>query len=498
MTNAKILELKNISKSFGGVKALNTVDFDLFEGEIHGLVGENGAGKSTLMKILSGVHANYDGEIKLRGKTVRFTSPASAMEHGVGMIYQELSCIGPLTVAENLFLTNHPRTRGRFVNWKEMYQRGRTYLKQLDIDMDVRLPMETLALGLQQLVEIARVIHSGADILIMDEPTSALSLGETKRLFELMRNLKEKGKSIIFISHFIDDVLGICDRVTILRDGRKVGTLDNADLSKHVVIHQMLGDEAKDIEESYEKDFAIHSDEEADIVLEVKNARKGNRLSGISFVVREGEILGMYGAIGAGHTLTGECLFGLERLDEGDIVLDGKPTGSISPTKAKMSGIAYVAADRAASLFPESEVYKNISVAFLRQILPFPLRKKEEIKISDGMVAKLNVKPPASSTMLQNLSGGNQQKVAVARWLVHPFRLLVLNEPTRGMDVGAKEEVMRIIKELKAQRVALLLISSEPETIIANSDRILVMCKGKISTEFSNQRISKDMLMRCA
>ncbi|MFC1736295.1 sugar ABC transporter ATP-binding protein [Candidatus Hydrogenedentota bacterium] len=498
MAGANILELKGISKSFGGVKALDNVDFELRKSEIHGLVGENGAGKSTLMKILSGVHTHYGGEFHLQGKKVHFASPRSSMSHGIGMVYQELSNIAPLSVAENLFLFDHPRTRGGFVSWKTIYELARAYLEESGIGVDARSLLEELPFGMQQLVEIARVVHSGADILILDEPTSALSPAEVASLFELMRNLKERNKSVVFISHFIDDVLEICDRVTILKNGRNVGTFDNEDLTKHFVIQQMLGDAAKDLAESYESDLDIHSDKASPVIAEIKNAGKSASFHDISFSLHEGEILGIYGAMGAGHAQVGECLFGLDAFDVGKIFLEGKPLSSLSPTTAKAKGVAYVASDRATSLFLESEVYKNVSAAFLRKLLSFPLKKRAEVRIAEEMIARLNVKTPSSETFLQNLSGGNQQKVAIARWLVHPIRLLILNEPTRGMDVGAKEEVMRIVKELKKQKVAVLLISSEPETIIANSDRILVMCKGRITEEFANQRVSKDMLMRCA
>lgn len=498
MNQGTLLELRGISKSFGGVKALDRVGFELREGEIHGLVGENGAGKSTLMKILAGVHTRYEGEMFLRGQSVRFASPKSAKTHGIGMIYQELSSVGALSVAENLCLGDQPCTRFGIIDWKEMMRCGKAYIEALGVTLDLGAPVEDLPLGLQQIVEIARVVYSGASILIMDEPTSALSPPEVLRLFEIVRTLKRQGKSIIFISHFLDDVLEICDRVTVLRNGRKVAALDAAGLAKHIVIQHMLGVGARSLEEGYEGAVEMRSDESSPPVLEVRGAGRGTRLADIDFVVREGEILGCYGVMGSGHSLIGECLYGLKRFDRGVVKLGGKPLPRLRPTVAKRNGIAYVSPNRHASLFPDCEIFKNVTVAFLKQLLSFPLRVKKEIAIGDGMIDKLKVKAASSRTLLRNLSGGNQQKVALARWLVHPIRLLVLNEPTRGMDVGAKEEVMRIVKELKKQKVAILLISSEPETVLANSDRILVVSKGRLAAELSNRTVSKDELMRCA
>jgi len=497
-TNGTLLELRGISKSFGGVKALDRVDFELRRGEVHGLVGENGAGKSTLMKVLAGVHPRYEGAMFLRGQPVRLASPRSGKLHGIGMIYQELSSIGPLTVAENLFLGDQPRTRFGMIKWNEMFRRGKAHLKTLDMTIDVRTPLEQLPLGLQQLIEIARVVYSGAEILIMDEPTSALSPPEVQRLFDIVRTLKRQGKSIIFISHFLDDVLAICDRVTVLRNGRNVATLDASEVSKHDLVGHMLGAGGVGLGEGYEQAMALRSNAAARPVLEVVNAGRGHRLIDISFVVHEAEILGLYGVMGSGHSLIGECLYGLRRFDTGTAILDGEPLGRIRPTTAKAQGIAYVAPDRTVSLFVGCEVFKNVTVAFLKQLVSFPLRTRREIALADRMVERLKIRTPSSRTLVQNLSGGNQQKVALARWLAHPIRLLILNEPTRGMDVGAKQEVMDIVKQLKQQNVAVLLISSEPETVLANSDRILVVSKGKIAAEFANTTVGKDELMRCA
>lgn len=502
--NPPLLELCGITKYFGGVKALDRVDFALHAGEVHGLVGENGAGKSTLMKILAGVHTRYGGEVRLEQKRVRFTSPKSARAHGIGMIYQELSSVGPLSVAENLCLGQHPRTALGLIDWHEMRRRGRAHLDELGLDIDVHAVVEDLPLGVQQLIEVARVTHSGARILVMDEPTSALSPPEVQRLFDLVQRLKQQGKSIVFISHFVDDVLAICERVTVLRNGRNVDTLYARDAAlnpakaKHDVIQLMLGEGRRDIGDSYERGTVLGAANTGPKVLEVRNAGRGGRLSDICLDVREGEVVGLYGLMGSGHSLIGQCLYGLERFETGEIRLDGQAFARIRPPFAKARGVAYVSSDRTASLFLTSEVFKNVTVAFLRQLLSVPMRLRKEIEIADTMVEKLRIVPASSQALLGELSGGNQQKVAFARWLVHPIRALILDEPTRGMDVAAKAEVMRIVRGLRKDKVAILLISSEPETILANSDRILVVSKGTIAHEFTNETVGKDELMRYA
>ncbi len=491
------LELCSISKAFGGVRALDEVSFSLREGEVHGLVGENGAGKSTLMKILAGVHTRYDGQVRLHGKAVRLASPKSAKAHGIGMTYQELSSVGALSVAENLCLGAEPATRMGLVDWRRMYSLGQDHLAQMGVEIDVRSPVEDLPLGLQQIVEIARVTHSGADLLIMDEPTSALSSAEVQRLFAIIRGLKAEGKSIIFISHFLDDVLSICDRVTVLRNGRNVATRDSAGLAKHDLVRHILGTEAHTIEEGYEGAMTLHSQQDAPPALAVRGMSLGQRVRDVSFDLRRGEILGLYGPMGAGHTDVAECLYGLQHASSGEAVLDERPLTRHSPSRAKRRGMGYVSPDRKASLFLDAEIFKNISVVFLRHLVPFVFRTTKEIGLANTMIERLGVRAPSSLRPLRELSGGNQQKVAFARWLTHPIQLLILNEPTRGMDVGAKEEVMRLVKELQTTGVAVLLVTSEPEVAIMHSNRILAFSRGRIVAEFANQTVTKDQLMRC-
>jgi ribose transport system ATP-binding protein len=493
-----ILSLHGATKRFGGATALDGVEFDLLPGEIHGLVGENGAGKSTLMKILSGVHTPDEGEIVLRGEPVQFSSPAEAKARGIGMIYQELSCMPALTVAENVFLGSQPTTRSGLIDWKKMRRVAGEHLDALGIDIDVASPLRTLSLGGQQLVEIARVVFSGASIIVLDEPTSALSGPEAKRLFTAMNELKARGTSLVFISHFLEDVLAVSDRVTVLKNSRKVATLPNDGLTKHQLIQLMIGRDAETLAESYEGGVTLPPPSTAPPVLEVEGLGLAGSFTDVSFDARPGEILGMFGNLGAGMTEVARVLFGREQPTSGTMRLDGKPIRPKSTREGKRLGVAYLSENRRATIFPRHEIFKNITLAHLDQIVGSVIRQSREVAIAGDLVRRTGVRPPDPSLAAGNLSGGNQQKVALAKWLTVQPKVLILNEPTRGMDVGAKREVLDLIKALKAEGVPVILISTEPETVLAEADRILVMAKGQIAREFVAERVSKDLLMSYA
>jgi ribose transport system ATP-binding protein len=493
-----ILAFRGVTKRFGGATALDGVDFELLPGEIHGLVGENGAGKSTLMKILSGVHTPDEGDLVLRGEVVQFTSPADAKARGIGMIYQELASMPALTVAENVFLGSQPTTRSGLIDWKRMRREASDHLGALGIDVDVAVPAKSLSLGGQQLVEIARVVFSGASIIVLDEPTSALSAPEAKRLFRVMRELKGRGASLVFISHFLEDVLAISDRVTVLKNARKVATLENAGLTKHKLIQLMIGHDADALAESYEGGVTLPPPASAPAVLEVEGLTQTGEFSDVSFAARPGEILGIFGNLGAGMTEVARVLFGRERPTAGTIRLNGQVIAPKSTREAKRLGIAYLSENRRATIFPRHEIYKNITLAHLDQIVGGLVRQAREIDIAGELVRRTGVRPPLPELAAGNLSGGNQQKVVLAKWLTVQPKVLILNEPTRGMDVGAKREVLDLIKALRAEGVAIILISTEPETVLAESDRIIVMAKGQITKTFSGERVSKDLLMSYA
>ena len=493
-----LLTLTGVTKRFGGAVALEGVDFDLLPSEVHGLIGENGAGKSTLMKILSGVHAPDEGELTLRGELVRFGSPAEAKARGIGMIYQELSVMPSLTVAENVFLGRQPTTRAGLIDWKRMRTQAAATLRELGIDVDVTERLGKLSLGQQQLVEIGRVIFSGADVIVLDEPTSALSVPEAERLFAFIRRLRDRGKSLIFISHFLEDVLAVADRVTVLKNARKVATLPNQGLTKHRLIELMIGKDATSLAEGYESGTTLPPPGQGVPVLDVAGLTAIGAFEDVSLSARGGEVLGIYGFLGAGMTEVARAIFGQLRPQAGTIRLAGQEIRPRTPQEAKRLGIAYLTENRRATIFPRHEVYKNITLAHLDRLVPPLFRHPAEVAVAGRLARRTGVRPPDPTLRAGHLSGGNQQKVVLAKWLTQQPKLLILNEPTRGMDVGAKREVLDLIKELKQDGVAVLLLSTEPETVMAESDRILVMSKGRITKEFAGERVSKDLLMSYA
>lgn len=496
-----ILELRGVSKRYGGAVALSEVDFDLRPGEVHGLIGENGAGKSTMMKLLSGVYSDYSGEMLVRGQQVRFTSPAAAQALGIGMVYQELSTFQHLTVAENLFNRKLP-LRGGLVDWRRMNREAQEHLHTLGLDIDVTRSMGELSVGTQQIVEIARVIFSGAEIIILDEPTSALSPPETRRLFAFIATLKSQGKTVIFISHFLEDVLEISDRVTVLKNSRKVATLGAAGATKHQLVELMIGTDAKILQQMYEEEQGLASQRPArafgPVRLEVQGLSQGSAFSDVSLTISQGEILGLFGFMGAGQIQLARCLFGAERPSAGAVLLDGQRLNLSSTTRARAAGIAYVPENRRNSLMLTQEIYKNITLAHLGRLLRGLLNQRAELGIARAQIAAVGVRPPEPLLPVGALSGGNQQKVVLAKWLTQLPRLLILNEPTRGMDVGAKDEVMTIVQGLRAKGVATLLITTEPETILGIADRALVMSKGRITAELAGPELTKEQLMRHA
>jgi ribose transport system ATP-binding protein len=485
-----------VSKSFGGVLALRDVDFSLFEGEIHGLVGENGAGKSTMMKIIAGVHTGYEGTMKVAGQPVHFRSARDALTHGIGMVHQELSVIPDLTVAENVFLGTQPVMAGGVIDWRHMNREAKKQIASLGLDIDPTTRMGNLPVGLQQLVELSRVLFSGARIIILDEPTSALSPPEVERLFSVLRRLKAEGRSLVFISHFLDDVLAISDRVTVFRNGRKIATEPTSTLTKDAVISHMIGRGSAELHMGEHAELA--GDDSKPVVLSVENIADGKMLHDISLNLRKGEITGVYGFMGCGQIELARALFGKLRLKKGRIKLDGKTLAFRSTAAARAAGIAYVPENRRMMLFRTEPVFKNVSIAILDKINRVLLKPRTERSITEGHVKDLQIRPPKTDIALGNLSGGNQQKVALAKWLTHLPKVLILSEPTRGMDVGAKEDVIRIVKSLRDRGVAILVLSTEPETILTLADRVTVMKKGVVAREFQHGHIEKADLLSAA
>lgn len=493
------LQMSHISKSFGGVEALRGVDFTLRRGEIHALVGENGAGKSTLMKIIAGVHAGFEGEMLLDGKPVHFHSARDALKHGIGMVHQELSVVPQLTVAENVYLGVQPVNRLGAVDWSAMAKGAREQLKKLGLDLDPRITLGELPIGIQQLVELSRVLFSGASIIILDEPTSALSPPEIERLFRSLRALRDQGNSIIFISHFLEDVLSIADQITIFRNGRKVVTAAvGPEIDKAWIIQRMIGKGHEELESSYLGDVALASPKGAKTVLEAEGLSKAGAFQDVSLTVKGGEILGIYGFMGCGQIELARALFGKLRCDGGVLKLDGAPHRLSNTARAAKAGIAYVPESRRSMLFHHEPIYKNTSIAILERLSRLWLKPEAERKIARQHIERLSIKTPGTEALLGNLSGGNQQKVGVAKWLTYLPKVLILSEPTRGMDVGAKEDVVRIVRNLRDQGVGIIVFSTEPETVLSLADRIMVMRKGAVSQEFADETISKDRLLAAA
>ncbi|WP_046865560.1 sugar ABC transporter ATP-binding protein [Microvirga massiliensis] len=493
-----LLELVGVSKSFGGVEALRDVSFTLRAGEIHGLVGENGAGKSTMMKIIAGVHTDYAGTYRIGGAEVHFRSARDALAAGIAMVHQELSIVPDLTVAENVFLGKQPTNRLGIVHWREMVRQAREQLASLGIDVDPNQRIGDLPIGLQQLIEIARVLFSGARIIILDEPTSALSPPEIERLFAVLRRLRDGGRSIVFISHFLDDVLRVSDTVTVFRNGRRVFTSPASETSKSVVIERMIGAGHEELEESYTSDFRLESRPDAPPVLETVGLSLARAYRDVSLQVHAGEVLGIYGFMGCGQVPLARTLFGKLKPDRGAVRIGGSPISLRNTSAARRAGIAFVPESRRSMLFHLEPVYKNTSISILDRISSLWLKPGRERQLAQMHVERLRIRPPRVDALLGSLSGGNQQKVALAKWLSFPPKVLILSEPTRGMDVGAKDEVARIIRNLRDEGLAVVVVSTEPETVLSLADRILIMKKGGIVREFANEVVSKDRLLEAA
>jgi len=498
MPETPLVECRNITKRFGAVTALDGVDLTIHAGEVHGLIGGNGAGKSTLMKILAGALPGYEGTVLLDGAEVRLSSPQVAMNHGVAMVYQELSGVGGLSVAENIFLGRQPTDRFGRIDWRSMRREAGKHLAQLEIDVDVSRRLDGFPLVIRQMVEIARGVYSGARLLILDEPTSTLSPPEARRLFDLVRGLRGRGMAIVFISHFIEDVLEICDRVTILRNGRLIETSPGEALDKHYAIRTMLGHDLSGAEKGYETAATLGPRPTVPPVLSARGLRLAGSVDGVDLDVSGGECLGLYGFVAAGHQQLLRVLAGAERAVSGRVLVDGTelPTGRLHD--AVRRGVALVTADRRQSLHSRGEVFKNVTLAHLRRAVGEWLTDRAEVAASKPILERVGCRPADPWMRAGDLSGGNQQKVVIAKWLLGPLRVLLLDEPTSGMDVGAKDEVMRLVAELKSRGLAVILASSEPEMLIAHADRILVMRQGRVTREFADTTVTKDELMQHA
>jgi ABC-type sugar transport system ATPase subunit len=486
-----LLELEGISKSFPGVKALEDVHFAVSAGEIHALVGENGGGKSTIIKVISGVHPPDSGTFRMDGQEVAFNSPHEAQAAGIATMYQELSLYPELTVAENMFMGHAPRRRVAgmgIVDWGAMYSRAREVLASLNIhDLDVGRKVGTLNVGNRQRVEIAKALSINAKVLIMDEPTAALTESDVEQLFDIVRLLKDRGVAVIYISHRLVEVFQLADRVTVLRDGHFVGSVPVAETSEGELIRMMVG---RTITELFPK---LPSEIRGDI-LEVRNLSRRPQTQDVSFKVRGGEIVGLAGLVGSGRSETAQVVFGILPADSGDILIDGHQVSITSPGQAMKLGIAYVPEDRGSQgLVREMRIRENLSMAILGSLTRFGVvNKSAERNVGKAMIEQLNIIATSGEQVVNKLSGGNQQKVVVGKWLASKPKLLIVDEPTRGVDVGAKAEIHRLMSELAQQGLGILMISSELPEVLGMSDRVLVMRQGRLVAEFDRAEANQD------
>jgi ABC-type sugar transport system ATPase subunit len=492
--NDTILRMESISKAFPGVQALDEVTFEVGAGEIHALVGENGAGKSTLMKVLTGALGKDEGQIILRGAAVQIESPSDSQNLGISMIHQELSLIPNLTVGQNIYLGREPRGRlPGFIDWKSLYSDAQEILDRLNLDVDARTEVLGLSIAQQQMVEVAKALSLEADLIAMDEPTSALTGPETEVLFEVMRSLRGQGVGLIFISHRLGEVFQIADRVTVLRDGQHIGTEPIEALDEDRVVKMMVG---RDLGELYPKEPA----QQDEVVLEATNLEDGYELRGVDLKLHRGEILGIAGLVGAGRTALAETLFGIHPATKGEVRINGQPVKIKSPAEAIRAGMGFVPEDRKQQgLFLNMAVRENIVMSAMDKITRWGVVNfKRADRISHEFVEKLDIRTPSLRQRIRNLSGGNQQKVIIARWLTLNPRVLILDEPTRGIDVGAKAEIHNLMNQLAKDGVGVLMISSELPEIMGISDRMLVMREGRVTGEFSRDEATQDDIMRAA
>lgn len=488
-----IISMKNIRKDFSGVPVLKDVDFNIYEGKIMALIGENGAGKSTLMKILTGVYSRTSGEIYLEGKAVNFTSTKDSQDNRIAIIHQELNLIQHLSIGENIFLGREPITKGRNIKWSQLYEESQKWLDKLGLKEDPRELVKNISVGKQQLVEIAKALSLNAKVLIMDEPTGALTVSETEKLFSVIKELKEQGHSIVYISHRLKEIFELCDDVTVLRDGELIGEKTIDELDEDKIIEMMVG---RKLSEQYPR---ITCDS-GEVVLEVKELTN-HFVKDVTFDLRHGEILGIAGLMGAGRTELARTLYGIYRKDKGKIILNKKELRLKEPTDALRQGIAYVSEDRKSNgIVLGLSVRENITLASLKEYsgkLGHISKKKEE-EATQSYIKSMSIKTSNTTQLIKYLSGGNQQKVSIAKNLDAKPKILILDEPTRGVDVGAKKEIYELINKFKQEGMSILMISSEIPEILGMSDRIMVMHEGRVMGTLNRDEATQERIMSLA
>lgn len=488
------MTMKDINKSFVGVHALKSACLDLKKGEVHALMGENGAGKSTLMKVLTGIYSKDSGRIVYKGKEVEYSNPREAQEAGIIIVHQELNMMNHLTVAQNIFI-GREMMKSKFIDDNKMNDEAKKLFNKLHIDINPNEVMGNLTIGKQQMCEIAKAISQDAEVIVFDEPTAALTESEIEELFKIIKDLQSKGIGIIYISHRMDEIKLITDRVTVMRDGEYVGTLVTADCTKEDIISMMVG---RTIYEDPKEKSNVSED--APVVLKLENLNVGKNVKDVNFELRKGEILGFSGLMGSGRTETARAIFGADKIDSGTIYVNGKKIDIRSPMDAVNAGIGYLSEDRKRyGVVLDKSVTENSTMAALNDFVNgIFINNKKEKSVCKEFVEKLKTKTSSIETPVVTLSGGNQQKVVIAKWLVKNCDILIFDEPTRGIDVGAKSEIYSLMNELVAQGKSIIMISSELTEILRMSDRVIVMNEGRITGEIPIEEATQESIMHKA
>lgn len=487
------ITMKDIYKSFGANNVLTGVDFDLKDGEVHALMGENGAGKSTLMNILIGLHQRDKGTIIIDDKETYFTNPKEAEQRGIAFIHQELNVWSDMTVLDNLFIGKERTTKFGLLNTNEMKALANEQFRKLAVTIPLNQDAGECSVGEKQMIEIAKALMTHAKVIVMDEPTAALTEREIQKLFEVIASLKKEGVSIVYISHRMEEIFAICDRITVMRDGKTVDTKDIPDTNFDDVVRKMVGRELTDR-------FPERTAEPGEIVLEVKNASKKGQFKDVNFSVRSGEIVGFSGLMGSGRTEMMRTIFGLESLDQGEIWVRGKKVSIHNPNDAMHAGIGFVTEDRKdEGLVLDFSIRDNMVLTNLYSFAPKGIiNNKKEQEFVDVLIKRLQIKTQSADALVSSLSGGNQQKVVIAKWIGIGLSVLILDEPTRGVDVGAKREIYQLMNELTERGVAIIMVSSELPEVLGMSDRIIVVHEGEISGELSQQEATQENIMTLA
>ncbi len=490
------LKVDHITKSFGNNKVLTDISIDFEKGEIHSLIGENGAGKSTLMKIIGGIYQADSGQILIDGKPANMRDPVEAYGHGIGIVHQELSIAGNMTAAQNVFVNNEPVKKCGFIDWNRLYADAAAEFEKIGANIDPKAIAGTLSVGMQQMIEISKVLSKDVNVLILDEPTSALSDNEIENLFRILLELKERGKLIIFISHKLNEITRISDRVSVLRDGVCTGTLDREDMEVQTIIRMMVG---RSIDALYPPKAKRRDNKKA---LTIEHISRKGKFSDVSFDIRYGEITGMFGLVGAGRTECAFSVFGADKMDEGQVYLDGKQVRFKNPAQAIREGLCYLSEDRKAlGLFVDMTVKENTVAACLKSMCRYGefLDENRIRENTENYIKELDIHPEdCRNYKVRNLSGGNQQKVLFAKWLAAKPKILIVDEPARGVDVGAKTMIHHILRQLADTGMAVWMISSELPEILGVSDRVIVMHEGHCRGILENVGLTEEDIMRTA